>query len=85
MLSQIFFFRLASNGCNMWEMKLTEGLHMLWMPGMLRPGQCLAIAEAMEHVSVNKVCAPYFGLHDSRAAAQATTLMYVFFQGQQGR
>ena len=24
-------FHLASNGCNMWEMKLTEGLHMLWM------------------------------------------------------
>ena len=26
-----FPVHLASNGCNMWEMKLTEGLHMLWM------------------------------------------------------
>ena len=31
MLYLHFTFYLASNGCNMWEMKLTEGLHMLWM------------------------------------------------------
>ena len=24
-------FHLASNGCNMWEMQHSEGLHMLWM------------------------------------------------------
>ena len=31
LINLITAFHLASNGCNMWEMKLTEGLHMLWM------------------------------------------------------
>ena len=31
LISFSFTFHLASNGCNMWEMKLTEGLQMLWM------------------------------------------------------